>query len=1729
MAFPGQIYAPPGVYTETDQESPLQGIAAALRIPLFMGEAIESLTREALELVRGSSSQVDQRIVQEDETGRAVVSISNAGQVTLGNFDGTLDRLQVRNYPIVTGTGAGVTATTAGSVNVTVNGSPVAVLAIDGVNGILRISVTPEATDEVRVTYFFNRTDTLITDTVSDQITPDAPQLYGEVGQNYDITTDVNDTLLFTVDSVDAVSVTISESPASGWTAAQVAAFINSAATGTSLVASSAENSFGETVLFLTADRDIEVGAGTANTTLGLTQGNGTSRNKVFYTFQGPIVDGSNGGVTTTDTADVTVKVNGTQVIPTAVDGQTRAVTLPFAPEVGATVTIQYFFNSWQDTFDYLENIGVTEITRVGLTPDRTDYINGSDYVLKEDRILWGAATLVEQGELTVGGTGFGSNQITSTLVDARQYLAECAAVVDQTVSPPVESRTTFTLPLTATTGNGRNSPLDTTTFDEVSNGRVDLPTNRPDLVFAYWGYSLSDAVQRGRVTVTRVESSTSQITLSEEVPVGATVYATFYYSTLQDAEYTFTAETAGGSGVGTYSVQDADGNTLYTPRFGSKSAALATIALQFPSGSESNPDTRFESPFDVSVFTGAVEEDVTITFASQGATLGAYTVPSSGPYYMVLGASENFDIEVDGSSLAGGFVKLSNPAATGAGFSAQLVGDVVSYDADSGGTTYDIDSTNRDIDLEVDGILIQAKANSSATGTAAAYATAINRASLGDFGAAQGGALGSITLAATASDIDDYYVGWTVRVTAGLANGDERTITDYDGTTKVATVGVNFSGAPAATDTYHVHDPATVPVIKSSTRFLAPVTITAGEYDALVLNYTGSTVVSTPINLTGGNVIAPGTYASVSALAAAVQTAMDAAITAAAIDIKVTVGSDSSGRLTFALTVDPTDTGGGFLEFVTGASTAVDFAVLAGLDTGAAQGGQAKLVNSDIARLYTLGDTPTLNDRLILRNRLVPGNLGSLDGQDILDLTQLEVLGGTGASQAGLTPNELGQAGTQATIKSPTARGLVGLSGGQVPTTTYGDARDGQPLVTFYADGGTTAQNNVLQLTVEGAPITVEFTDATGAAISTGGSADVPLGPVGIANTVLAQIQAALTAAGSTATLTQEGAGFRLRGASSASSATIVVGTGSANSVLGLSSGDVFQRTDVEVEVLVSALMAHTGATLAAALLSWSSPTATYFAAEALAKTVRDSANAEYLYLQSQGTAGAGTTSSVAIAVAATNSVTLPGTGLGVTGGEGGTGEDAVEGFYVTSSDTVTGSGTANTSVLNSGTGQDGQVGQTYRDAVTGLTFTILEREGGTSYPATATFTFTVRAVATADANLPSRVVPGAEVIVSNTLGVTVGDTAVVETYDRGGNEPGIGDLYYATYNYAKQVYTTQLFTRQATIVAAYGSLGTQNPLSLASYLALNNGAVILALRQVQRDTDTDGDGVNDSASTAAYLTALEDIEGPLPGGAFLNYITALKTDSQTLYEQMALHCDVQSSIRYRAERTAIAGFSAGTQPQEAGDSAEAIGRTRFRFLYPDIYTLTLDNGDGTSDSYLVDGGYMAAAWAGTRANPSIDVATPWTRRQVFAFDAVARVLDPVEQNQVAVRGVTVMTQERSRIFCRQGLTTDMTDILTKLPTVIAIADEVQRQSRSTLDGFSGNKFLAGITSQISSQLQKTLDSLQKAQIIQGYTGVEANPSPDDPTTVEAQAAYAPVFPLLYIVLRFSLRSSLT
>ena len=450
-------------------------------------------------------------------------------------------------------------------------------------------------------------------------------------------------------------------------------------------------------------------------------------------------------------------------------------------------------------------------------------------------------------------------------------------------------------------------------------------------------------------------------------------------------------------------------------------------------------------------------------------------------------------------------------------------------------------------------------------------------------------------------------------------------------------------------------------------------------------------------------------------------------------------------------------------------------------------------------------------------------------------------------------------------------------------------------------------------------------------------------------------------------------------------------------------------------------------------------------------------------------------------------------------------------------------GTGSANTSTINDGTGADGRISQTYVDSVTGFTITILPREGGIAYPtgADATLTFNVSTSIKTNANIPQYAIPGVSLVVSNTLDTAIGDNALVETFYKGGKEPTIGQTYYIDFTRDRSSFNTRTFTNLADVVRTYGEISLENTLSMGAFLAFSNGATALACKQIQLDT-----GVV-QPSEDQMVTALQEIEGEIVPGLSPSVIVPLMPASTALLSAISNHCDVQSSLRYRSERRAVLGCAVGTQPRDAQALAQATGNSRVCLIYPDIANIRFTDSQGVAQSYFVGGEMIAVAVAMATSNPAIDSATPWTNRSVNGFTDLGRILDDVDANTTANAGITVLKQTPQGIQVRHGLTTNMTSVLTKTPTVVQIADDVHLRVRNLCNRYIGTKFVPNTISQIEGRVNALFKQLVRDQIISTYTGLTVATDPNDPTGLLVDVFYKPVYPLLYIQFTFTVQGS--
>jgi len=435
------------------------------------------------------------------------------------------------------------------------------------------------------------------------------------------------------------------------------------------------------------------------------------------------------------------------------------------------------------------------------------------------------------------------------------------------------------------------------------------------------------------------------------------------------------------------------------------------------------------------------------------------------------------------------------------------------------------------------------------------------------------------------------------------------------------------------------------------------------------------------------------------------------------------------------------------------------------------------------------------------------------------------------------------------------------------------------------------------------------------------------------------------------------------------------------------------------------------------------------------------------------------------------------------------------------------------------SGSNGTGFLDQTYVDSQTGLRFTILSPD--TFSYQTGDFLIIECSQTFKTGSSPTKSVPGINLVVSNSSGVGVDNTAIVNTYNKGGSEPAIGDSYYISLEYAKADYKPNVYLNFRDVISNFGDLNVENRLTLASNLAFLNGAPAVALVQVKKGTD--GLQANDSD----YLSAMDSLENPMDGDIRPNIMVCLTT-SKPVIQYMKKHVEKVSSTRYALERTGVYGYAIGTTPESAQDFSKSLKTERLIGVYPDGAIVALTDALGREVETAVDGSFLAAALAGLACNPSFDVATPLTRKSMVGFRRLFRKLDAVSANQSATAGLTVLTENQAAIQIRQAVTTDMSNVLTREPSIVFIKDYVQQQTRFVLDPFIAEKFLSSKITDIEIALANMFKALIQGEIVTAYTGIKATPRATDPTVADVVAFYSPVFPLNWIQVNYTIRTSL-
>ena len=468
----------------------------------------------------------------------------------------------------------------------------------------------------------------------------------------------------------------------------------------------------------------------------------------------------------------------------------------------------------------------------------------------------------------------------------------------------------------------------------------------------------------------------------------------------------------------------------------------------------------------------------------------------------------------------------------------------------------------------------------------------------------------------------------------------------------------------------------------------------------------------------------------------------------------------------------------------------------------------------------------------------------------------------------------------------------------------------------------------------------------------------------------------------------------------------------------------------------------------------------------------------------------------------------------------------DGLGGFTVTSEDPNT-SVAGKTGSVTANDGNKGYLGQTYIDPTTQFRITLDDAVFSPS--AGSTLIYDIGNPGTtvvqdkydivADTNI-IKAIPGINLTVATTEGGTIdntGNTVVVNTFNKSGNEPAVGDFYYVTFDKAKIDYSPRYLTNMRDVKRYYGPLEITNKVVVAANLAFLNGAQAVAIKQVQKVP-----GGTD-ASVQDYIEAIDEFNAPMDNGTRPSMIQPLSSDPQ-IHSYLKTSNAIQSSIRYRNERTSVIGFAVGTTPDDAINQVSALRTEKLTAIYPDSAVIEIEDTFGNQVEYLIDGSMIAVAVAGRDVSPVDDIATPLTNKTITGIKRLSRRLDGVTAAQVANAGCTVLQEETPVIRILMYLTTDMSDILTRNPRIVEVKHSVQQGLRRNLQKYIGNKNLPRLIPQVRNTVAVYLKGLRDAEIIADYKGINVEVNEQDPSTLDVELFYSPIVPLNWIVVTLNL-----
>jgi hypothetical protein len=443
---------------------------------------------------------------------------------------------------------------------------------------------------------------------------------------------------------------------------------------------------------------------------------------------------------------------------------------------------------------------------------------------------------------------------------------------------------------------------------------------------------------------------------------------------------------------------------------------------------------------------------------------------------------------------------------------------------------------------------------------------------------------------------------------------------------------------------------------------------------------------------------------------------------------------------------------------------------------------------------------------------------------------------------------------------------------------------------------------------------------------------------------------------------------------------------------------------------------------------------------------------------------------------------------------------------------------------------GLDGYLGQTYLDPATAVQFTLVDPnidplanpEYGLQTTPSPSYrfqpgdklVFTMNsALARPTSAIPTIDVPGLRVRVTSTYNMETGSTALVQTYNKAGAEPKIGEFYYVDYKTQKTAkdFAIKVFSSLAAVYAEYGQPSATNKLSLAARLFNQNGGQLLACIQTPKQLGMD------TASDQEFMAAIDTLAQPLPGSENKASVIVPLTTSAVVQQYLNRHLITQGSQRMGGEAIAYIGFDFNTTPNDARRICRSIKSERMVAAFPGGAILTMDIG-GKSAEFAVGGEFIAAAMAGMDLNPAYDVATSLTRKNIVGFDRLIKRYDDLTMDLAAADGLCWLVERAGALQVRHYITTDPSNVITREPSNRKVADSAHFRLRQNLDQFIARKILTSLVNDITVTTHATMKAMIEQELVENYKDLVVTRDAYDPTVIHVSLKFKPVFSLMWL-----------